>query len=117
MFESEHVCSFACPICTGTHATMEDLDDHMQIHDQEEEKKASLEFIAKLQAEEDMMLGCCNQEPESDDEDSCIVCLVEYQPGEDLRWLPCKHKFHARCLSDWLSKKKECPVCCQEVVD
>ena len=108
MFESDHICSFTCPICIEAHPTMEDLDEHMWIHDQEEEKKASLELIARLQAEEE---SSGSNPPSDDDDNSCIVCLVEYRPDDSVRQLPCKHKFHSRCLSDWLAKKKECPLC------
>ncbi|KAK1619604.1 hypothetical protein QYE76_025121 [Lolium multiflorum] len=32
------------------------------------------------------------------------------------RVLPgCQHRFHALCVESWLSKSRQCPVCCTEV--
>ena len=42
----------------------------------------------------------------------CAICsleLVESDP--DLSWLACGHAFHKECILDWLTHKKECPVC------
>ncbi|KAB1994215.1 hypothetical protein ES319_D13G084400v1 [Gossypium barbadense] len=41
----------------------------------------------------------------------CIVCLEEWKPGEVVKEMPCKHKFHDECIQKWLVIHGSCPVC------
>merc|ERR1711963_475614 len=43
----------------------------------------------------------------------CSICLAEFRTGEALLELPCeaKHRFHEKCLTQWLSKSVVCPLC------
>lgn len=50
----------------------------------------------------------------ADDNDSaakCLVCQCEYEAGEVLRKLPCKHVFHSECCDEWLGRSSACPYC------
>jgi len=46
----------------------------------------------------------------------CAICLSEYGPTEDIRFLPCKHHFHSICVDTWLFSNKVCPFCKQEII-
>ncbi|KAF9303680.1 E3 ubiquitin-protein ligase rnf13, partial [Podila horticola] len=44
--------------------------------------------------------------------DTCAVCLDEFEEGEELRLLPCRHEFHCECIDPWLTRKSStCPLC------
>ena len=54
-----------------------------------------------------------NKAPDSKEEDGphCSICLGEYEEGENLVCLPCKHVYHEDCVSSWCSSHVRCPLC------
>ncbi|KAI4372637.1 hypothetical protein MLD38_010841 [Melastoma candidum] len=45
-------------------------------------------------------------------QNTCPICLSEYQPKDELRTIPdCGHYFHARCIDEWLRLNATCPWC------
>jgi len=46
--------------------------------------------------------------------ETCPICIVDFQEGDDLRVLPCdgKHRFHQECVDQWLLElSSSCPIC------
>ncbi|KAL2125890.1 hypothetical protein VTI74DRAFT_2342 [Chaetomium olivicolor] len=42
----------------------------------------------------------------------CSICTEDFQVGEDVRVLPCNHKFHPPCIDPWLvNVSGTCPLC------
>lgn len=41
----------------------------------------------------------------------CTVCFGDFEFGESVRSLPCKHVFHMRCIDEWLRRDAHCPLC------
>ncbi|KAL2348640.1 hypothetical protein Fmac_002640 [Flemingia macrophylla] len=42
----------------------------------------------------------------------CCVCLSRLKAKDEIRVLPCSHKFHKICVNRWLKgRHKTCPLC------
>jgi len=42
----------------------------------------------------------------------CVVCCADFEAGEELSQLPgCGHLFHDSCISEWLHRAANCPIC------
>ncbi|KAH7888679.1 hypothetical protein F5I97DRAFT_1925217 [Phlebopus sp. FC_14] len=49
--------------------------------------------------------------------ETCPICMVDFEEGDDLRVLPCegKHRFHQSCVDPWLLELSgSCPICRQD---
>jgi len=53
---------------------------------------------------------------ETADMDTCPVCLMEFEDGEDIVRLSCKHKYHPPCIKQWLGRSTQCPSCRHDLV-
>ncbi|KIM69764.1 hypothetical protein SCLCIDRAFT_1208289 [Scleroderma citrinum Foug A] len=55
--------------------------------------------------------------PEAIGRETCPICIVDFEEGDDLRILPCegKHRFHQTCVDPWLLELSgSCPICRQD---
>ncbi|KZP34645.1 hypothetical protein FIBSPDRAFT_772413 [Athelia psychrophila] len=55
--------------------------------------------------------------PEAIGTETCPICIVDFEEGDDLRLLPCegKHRFHQECVDPWLLElSSSCPICRQD---
>jgi hypothetical protein len=42
----------------------------------------------------------------------CSICTDDFETGQDIRVLPCDHKFHPACIDPWLlNVSSTCPLC------
>ena len=39
------------------------------------------------------------------------ICLCDFESGDILRQLPCKHEFHQPCIDSWMDRHRTCPLC------
>ncbi|KAI0266996.1 hypothetical protein BC834DRAFT_842719 [Gloeopeniophorella convolvens] len=52
--------------------------------------------------------------PEAIGRETCPICIVDFDDGDDVRVLPCegKHVFHQACVDPWLLElSSSCPIC------
>jgi len=55
--------------------------------------------------------------PDAIGRETCPICIVDFQDGDDLRVLPCEghHRFHQECVDQWLLElSSSCPICRQD---
>ncbi|KXN90579.1 E3 ubiquitin-protein ligase RLIM [Leucoagaricus sp. SymC.cos] len=55
--------------------------------------------------------------PEAMGRETCPICIVNFEEGDDIRVLPCegKHRFHPECVDQWLLElSSSCPICRQD---
>ncbi|XP_022087753.1 RING finger protein 11-like [Acanthaster planci] len=45
----------------------------------------------------------------------CVICMLDFQMGDPLRYLPCMHTYHVKCIDDWLMRSFTCPSCMEPV--
>ncbi|XP_063171387.1 E3 ubiquitin-protein ligase ZNRF3 isoform X2 [Candoia aspera] len=47
----------------------------------------------------------------------CAICLEKYMDGEELRVIPCTHRFHRKCVDPWLLQHHTCPHCRHNIIE
>ncbi|XP_052854858.1 RING finger protein 11 isoform X1 [Drosophila gunungcola] len=45
----------------------------------------------------------------------CVICMAEFCVDEAVRYLPCMHIYHVKCIDDWLLRSLTCPSCLEPV--
>lgn len=45
----------------------------------------------------------------------CVICMVEFETDEPVRYLPCMHIYHVHCIDGWLLRSLTCPSCMEPV--
>lgn len=45
-----------------------------------------------------------------ENEEDCLICMANYEEGDQLRILTCFHQFHSSCIDKWLNVcvEKQC---------
>ncbi|KAF6828383.1 RING finger domain-containing protein [Colletotrichum plurivorum] len=46
-----------------------------------------------------------------DGKTECTICIDDFNVGDDVAVLPCKHWFHDACVVMWLKEHNTCPIC------
>lgn len=76
-------------------------------------RTASRKSLKELETKQ-FMAG--NVDLESSEGPVCVICLLEYEDGDDLKVLPCGHEFHSDCVDLWLGKhNRTCPTCRHDI--
>ncbi|KAA8532971.1 hypothetical protein F0562_032912 [Nyssa sinensis] len=75
------------------------LRDLMNKDGQPPASKASIEAMPSVEIDE------------GDEDGECVICLEEFEVAGVAKAMPCKHKFHGKCIEKWLGIHGSCPVC------
>ena len=41
----------------------------------------------------------------------CAICLEKFNSKVKVIILPCIHIFHTSCITNWMKRQKNCPIC------
>lgn len=66
-----------------------------------------------LEYQSDLDKYLCEFEIDSstDFQPECVICLGSMYDENKLSIVSCSHKFHTKCIKDWIKIKKNCPIC------
>ena len=51
-----------------------------------------------------------------DEPETCSICIDEFKQEQNLRKLPCNHRFHITCIDEWLKISNVCPNCKTDIL-
>lgn len=51
-----------------------------------------------------------------EDEDSCPICLDEYDKENPRIDTVCEHHYHLGCILEWMERSDNCPMCDKEIL-
>lgn len=46
-----------------------------------------------------------------EEEESCVVCMCDFEQDDEVKKLVCNHTFHNGCIMTWLNNHSTCPIC------
>ncbi|XP_024908449.1 E3 ubiquitin-protein ligase znrf3-like [Cynoglossus semilaevis] len=73
-------------------------------------------FKAKAKGQRESSCGASDSLSSSSTSD-CAICLEKYMDGEELRVIPCAHRFHKKCVDPWLLQHHTCPHCRHNIIE
>ncbi|KAF2500771.1 hypothetical protein BU16DRAFT_547498 [Lophium mytilinum] len=97
---------------TGTQSSSQEITDtpsapeHSHLHGESGEENG-------ISAAEPLPVIATGTPGSSSDEAlGCSICTDDFEKGQDIRVLPCNHKFHPACVDPWLlNVSGTCPLC------
>ena len=90
----------------GNLDNINNLDSNSQIRNFLSEKNKDYDTIMKF-----LPIWEIRENKKSDNNNNCVICLCEFNIGEQIAALPCLHIFHFECIKNWLKNELSCPVC------
>ncbi|EPQ20649.1 Zinc/RING finger protein 3 [Myotis brandtii] len=79
------------------------------------EKMETRKFNSKNKGRREGSCGALDTLSSSSTSD-CAICLEKYIDGEELRVIPCTHRFHRKCVDPWLLQHHTCPHCRHNII-
>ena len=80
------------------------------IHDFISEEESSYEEYLKLKIKKYKIIYFTNKK-KNYDKLRCGICLDKYKIQERITILHCNHKYHYKCIRNWISYGDSCPLC------
>ena len=81
------------------------IRDHPELRRKDRDVETIIKFLPVSEVKEIKI----NQE--NNNNNKCVICLSDFEIGDQVSALPCAHVFHTECIISWLRKHCQCPVC------
>lgn len=49
------------------------------------------------------------------DKEDCVICLDDIET--EWRELECRHRYHKKCIDNWITVRAKCPMCMKNIKD
>ncbi|XP_030074015.1 E3 ubiquitin-protein ligase ZNRF3 [Microcaecilia unicolor] len=81
------------------------------------QKMETRKFETKAKVPQEGSCGGALDTLSSSSTSDCAICLEKYIDGEELRVIPCTHRFHKKCVDPWLLQQHTCPHCRHNIIE
>jgi hypothetical protein len=85
------------------------IRNHPELKDKDKDPDLIIKFLPISEVRE--IRNNNPNENNNNNNNKCIICLSEFEIGDQVSALPCAHVFHTECIASWLKKHCQCPVC------
>ena len=82
------------------------IREHPELKKKDKDPETIIKFLPVSEVKE-----IRNQENNNNSNNKCVICLSEFELGDQVSALPCAHVFHTDCIASWIKKHCQCPVC------
>ncbi len=89
------------------------IRNHPELKDKDKDPDIIIKFLPISEIKE--IKNNNPNENNNNNNNRCIICLSEFEIGDQVSALPCAHVFHTNCIASWLKKHCQCPVCKFEI--
>ena len=83
------------------------IRNHPELKNKDKDPDTIIKFLPVSEVKEIKQ----NSENGINNNNKCIICLSEFEIGDQVSALPCAHVFHTECIASWIKKHCQCPVC------
>ena len=90
----------------GTNEYDNIIREHPELRKKDKDPDTIIKFLPVSEVKE-----IRNQENSNNNNNKCVICLSEFELGDQVSALPCAHVFHTECIASWIKKHCQCPVC------
>ncbi|XP_031275836.1 probable E3 ubiquitin-protein ligase RHB1A isoform X1 [Pistacia vera] len=111
---------FGCPPSTDSESVRETISggsfETLPTCEDLEELDCKTQVSSLLVSPRKSEVAKLNESIVAEEEDTCPICLEEYDTENPKLITKCEHHFHLSCILEWNERSDSCPICDQVVI-